>query len=400
MSNKSKGELMRALNFEVVAQNYESHPRFRFDEASWSCNPLLIKKFEKYYGIDRSKVGRLSFNRCVKVVNQLFHELQDQTQTEEELLFLLELKNYILQFLQEEYAFRKRINRRRSSEDFNRLEEDAYYFETLSKESISEILKIGAELLEGFKHNAKLGKLKRSDLSENSGKSISQICKILDHEFEKNKTFSRISDYVGIKYNRTGASLELSVAGSTWWQDTVNDSQSPKTVYAHLDESVYLPKAIVYLSNVTDSNGPTTLYPSKYDELTVPILADIFGRVIGKVGSADDSKLKKYYDKPYHQSSGSRTFRQHFMKLPRALRMNSHFGWDVIPGSELEKNLAVSEIPMLGGPGKTIVFDGSRLLHRGGLILDGERLVLQVVFYPQLKFSVKLKQKLNSIIRF
>jgi hypothetical protein len=34
---------------------------------------------------------------------------------------------------------------------------------------------------------------------------------------------------------------------------------------------------------------------------------------------------------------------------------------------------------MLGNAGKFVVFDGSKLLHRGGLIEKGERIVLQVV---------------------
>jgi hypothetical protein len=80
--------------------------------------------------------------------------------------------------------------------------------------------------------------------------------------------------------------------------------------------------------------------------------------------------------------------------------MSSHFGWDILPGSDLEANLAQSEIAMTGGPGKTIVFDGSRLLHRGGLITEGDRLVLQVVFYPQLPLLEKVKQKLRVFMKF
>jgi len=68
------------------------------------------------------------------------------------------------------------------------------------------------------------------------------------------------------------------------------------------------------------------------------------------------------------------------MALPTSLRFNSHFGWDVLPSSEVEARVASREVVMTGPPGTAIVFDGARLLHRGGLIDSGERIVLQVIF--------------------
>lgn len=68
------------------------------------------------------------------------------------------------------------------------------------------------------------------------------------------------------------------------------------------------------------------------------------------------------------------------MRLPECLRFNSHMGWDVMPESSLEKALVGMERKMLGPAGTFIAFDGARLLHRGGLMQDGERLALQVIF--------------------
>jgi hypothetical protein len=394
------GENVGALSFQQIIDNYSNHPKFNFLNSCWTINSRLLVDFEEVYGPSRTHLKARNYKKCVRITNKIFVELEGQITNTEEAWFLEELQEFVLQFLKVEYEFRSKIQLRRKNITHNLLFDQAFYFDQLSSESIVKINQLSNDLVARFKLNASKGAMKRSDLSENSGEVISKICKILDGEFRSNGTFSKITEYVGIDYNYTGASLELSVAGSTWWQDTVNDIDTPKTVYAHLDESVYLPKAIVYLSEVNENNGPTTLYPNKYDELNVPIFADIVGRVISNVGSRDDSKLKEFYSKPYHQSSGSKNFREHFSKLPQEIRMSSHFGWDILPGSDLEANLAQSEIAMTGGPGKTIVFDGSRLLHRGGLITEGDRLVLQVVFYPQLPLLEKVKQKLRVFMKF
>jgi hypothetical protein len=85
------------------------------------------------------------------------------------------------------------------------------------------------------------------------------------------------------------------------------------------------------------------------------------------------------------------------MSLPRELRFNSHFGWDVIPGSELESRMKSEELVMTGSAGKFIVFDGSQLLHRGGLIESGERIALQVVFYSGSKWLNRLSSAFKSL---
>jgi hypothetical protein len=93
---------------------------------------------------------------------------------------------------------------------------------------------------------------------------------------------------------------------------------------------------------------------------------------------------------------GSINFRKHFMKLPNNLRFNSHLGWDIIPESPLESEIAEAEEILLGEAGTFIVFDGSKLLHRGGLIEAGERIVLQVVFTQKASFLKRLILKIQS----
>ena len=126
-------------------------------------------------------------------------------------------------------------------------------------------------------------------------------------------------------------------------------------------------------------------------------LQEMVGRVVGIVGSHAGSPLKDYYAKQYHQSMNSERFRRHFMRLPECLRFNSHMGWDVLPDSALEYQLAGCEHKMTGPAGTFIAFDGARLLHRGGLMQEGERVALQVIF-SDLTFAERVVGKVKRVL--
>jgi hypothetical protein len=53
---------------------------------------------------------------------------------------------------------------------------------------------------------------------------------------------------------------------------------------------------------------------------------------------------------------------------------------------------------MVGAPGTFIVFDGARLLHRGGMVRSGERIALQVIFSSATKTS-RVLGKIKRVIR-
>ena len=118
------------------------------------------------------------------------------------------------------------------------------------------------------------------------------------------------------------------------------------------------------------------------------------GRVIDHVGSKSESKLRNIYNYNVEQKFQCEVFKSHFYKLPSSLRFYSHFGWYVEPESKLENLMVKNEIKMMGNKGKYIVFDGAKLLHRGGLIENENRIALQIVFGPKLNI---FKRVLNKI---
>jgi hypothetical protein len=381
--------------------NYLKHDAFRFTEPALTLNPILLNKFNSILRNSREKITRARFHEAKKLHKEILHELLSQCTDDNFLtLFLVELFDQVETYLDDEFSFRARVVESEFSDELGEaLGSEAFYYGRLDETTLTQISNLILQDIQIFRNRAAAGHMKRSDLSINDGETVSKISSILNGEFKRNGTFHRISNYVGIRYSYVGVSLELSVSGSTWWKNAIEGVATPKTMYAHLDESIFAPKAIVYLSEVTEGNGPTCSYPHIYDQLENNTLQDIIGRVIGSVGNNPTSKLHDYYSKSYHQSMSSRNFRKHFMKLPETLRFNSHFGWDILAGSEFESQIAEREEVLLGPAGTFVVFDGSRLLHRGGLIEEGERIVLQVVFWPKPTLIEQIKRILKKVNR-
>ena len=395
---------------ELMNASYGNHPAFPKPEIeNLELNVELVNQFNDEYGNPKiyinTKLLEQKRNNLLNLNSEIFNSLATQMNDKMLKLFFLYLGEAVANFLEEEFEFRKKVVARSRKatnlhieERVRNLEIESFFFGKLSEHATNHILKISESTLNEFRQNVSLGKVSRNDLSINQGDVIRKIGWIIDKEFRKSHVFEAVSDFFGINYDHTGASLELSTERSTWWKNKLNDSMPPRTMYAHLDEAFFAPKSIVYLSEVNESSGPTSCYPKLYKELKNNPLQDIIGRVVGTVSSRRE--LVNFYKSEYHQAFSSMQFRKHFMSIPENIRFNSHFGWDVLPNSDLESTMVEKESVMLGNAGDFIVFDGAQLLHRGGLITKGERVVLQVVFYPKSKveLSTKVKWQIQKFI--
>jgi hypothetical protein len=315
--------------------------------------------------------------------------------------FINELFSSITDYINSHNGYRPRLSKQtnQKSDSLSQLlMKKNCFFQDMDPDTLNSILDLTEPLFNEFREKALDGKRARSDLSMNSGSIVAGVSKLVDQEFKQRGVFEAVSNFIGIDYDHTGCSIELSVSGSNWWKNNMSQVEPPKTMYAHLDETKFAPKAILYLSDVNEKNGPTSYYPGLYGKFENNALKDIVGRVIGNVGSNSSSVLHSFYQRAYHQPFSSQEFRQHFMRLPQEMRFNSHFGWDVLPDSEIELEMVNLEEKMLGRAGHYIVFDGAMLLHRGGLIEEGERKVLQIVFWPKLTRIERFKSKAKYLI--
>lgn len=393
--------------------SYREHPAFSFGGQVWDAPVDELEAFNKTYETVRQHASVLSAASLVELRIDLLHSLDGvfaflhlQATDEYEERFLFELKNACIRLLDDElgwYAKPPRtgfvdLTNRHVRQDVIRMQSGRHFFGRLSEAAVAELRFLSTQELGKFRANAEAGRLKREDLSVNAGATVRAIRAVLNREFKAAGVLDAVSAYTGRKTQVSGLALELSVPQASWWKNTIAGlERPPHTLYAHLDETISCPKSIIYLSDVTEKNGPTGCYPGAYEAMQLNPLQEMIGRVVGTVGAGDDSPLKDYYGKQYHQSVSSESFRRHLMRLPECLRFNSHMGWDVLPGSELESQLAASEHKMTGPAGTFIVFDGACLLHRGGLMQEGERVALQVIF-SDLTFTQRVVGKVKRML--
>jgi hypothetical protein len=270
---------------------------------------------------------------------------------------------------------------------------------SISEDGVRKINKAISGLVDGFRENAKAGRTKRTELSQNTGLVVRRVVYLLNKEFEKNGILQVMTRYMNKEMVVIGLAVELSVPNANWWKvDYQVYEQVPKTLYFHFDESIAYPKAIVYLTDVNERTGATSCSPNFVKNSDMSHLQFLIGRAITCVGKEDNPRLRSFYDHKYHQTFGCPLFRTDFSSLPDELRFSSHFGWDVIPGSELETFLLKDEQKIVGKAGTFIAFDGGLLPHRGGLILEGDRIALQVIFGEKISIYKRIQNKLKKYL--
>lgn len=388
---------MNVVDLQIpLESNYARHAKFRFGRPPWQLDTALVSAFDSAYlamEAFQSSLTRTqsvaSRQSCLAMLDAVFDALKGQVSDAHEAGFLEELQGESRRLLAEELDHLHAASTRQFvrfaspavQDDAMRLATDRHYFGALREPVVKEILALGADEVATLRARAAAGRLTRDDLSFNSGPVIRRIVRVLNREFRSLGVLDAVGAYLGRRASVTGLALELSVPQADWWTNPLEGmARPPRTLYAHLDESISLPKSIVYLSDVDASNGPTSCYRHAYEGLGLRPLQAIVGRILANVGNGKDSPLREYYGRQYHRPMSSERFREHFMRLPAAMRFNSHLGWDVDPDSELERALTECERTMTGRAGTFIVFDGARLLHRGGMVQQSERLALQVIF--------------------
>jgi hypothetical protein len=375
---------------------------FGFDEYYTKLKSLTTNKSDL-------EAQKLEIN-CINSLNKIFETILNQTKSVREKLFIQDLYYHASRILKEDLSvFTKRAEvvnsfvkkKDKNCDDlYHSFAKQKFIQGKISKNTVDTINKSIKNLVEAFRNNAKNGKTTRDDLSVNNGSIVRDIRSLLNKEFANDCTLEILHSYMGVRLKVTGLAIELSVPNSNWWRvnHSVYDRQ-PSTTYFHFDESLAHPKAILYLSDVTERNGATSCAPSFVENSKMSKLQFLIGRAIICVGKDDNPVLHKYYNHKYHQVFGCPVFKNDFSRLPEELQFSSHFGWDVIPETPLENFLMKDEIKIIGEAGTYIAFDGGELPHRGGLLMEGERVALQIVFGIEKPFYKKVINKIKSVLK-
>ena len=187
---------------------------------------------------------------------------------------------------------------------------------------------------------------------------------LVDKLFKMHGVFDAVS-----KYNRTKANLKLDTVAlhvarpnDTHHYQTLSDVPgSPKTISFHMDPKFNVMKAIVYLNEVTDSNGPFTTVP-KSNRWYHPE----FERII-----ACGNSVGNYLSSPDHRKAMS--------IFPDVMTKNVIMGRYFEDGSDNSNILLNNMHKYTSEEADCILFDPAQTIHRGGLCDQGERANLQII---------------------
>lgn len=350
--------------------------------------------FNNYRKLEKEDIER-SFDSLYNTAKIIFTSLKNKSTDQNFLFYIHELKKlFKLELFEYKKFFLKNGGKEINLE--NVLYQKKFFFGNLQSNTLNKILNITNKYKKKFEYNISKNLCSREHLTINTGFNIKKIIKILNKEFDQNGVNNTVSEYIGIKFKVIGCAIELSTPKSTWWKASKDNLISSDTIYAHIDQSLICPKAICYLSDVEIDNGPTSFYPKLYEELQLNFFQNIFGRIHMNIGINKNSKFYQIYKNEPSRLNESSKKLYNISKIPKNIFFDSHLGWYVKKNSKLEKNFLEKENFMIGKKGLFVVFDGSRLFHRGGCIKQNSRLVLQVTFGEKINIFHKIIRKINK----
>lgn len=206
------------------------------------------------------------------------------------------------------------------------------------------------------------------------------------------------SEYRKCKMEFLYASLELSRPTHRWYKDCYEDVGLPtsKTVTMHYDYESTMMKAMIYLTPVAEINGATGVVAGSHLWKRSPFLFAFLNEL--------DHQYPNVYPNRHNEEDYYRPRfkyldeRERFANLPKVLQGTSHFGDDVLDNSPLSEFLLKNEIRFVSDAPECLLFDGPQAIHRGGMVLEGERIALQLAFRMREDFAF-LKRVMRKVKR-
>lgn len=175
--------------------------------------------------------------------------------------------------------------------------------------------------------------------------------------------FATAERYLGHSVSLVDVNPQINDPSDDFWRRVFPDLQlgQPSCAYLHRDASGGDIKAIIYMSDVGPDNGPFG-YVRGSHLMKMSVTDDHIAEANDSNGLADTDQES----------------RRLFAALPSRLRQKGSFGNDVPDGSPLAGELLGSLWSITAPRGSVVVFD-TKGVHRGGMVVHGERRVITCV---------------------
>lgn len=170
--------------------------------------------------------------------------------------------------------------------------------------------------------------------------------------------------YLGRPARLIDVNPQINDVTDTFWRDIFPDAdlgELPATAYCHRDASGGDLKAIIYLSDVGGRNGPFS-YVLGSNRIRISRIDDL-------ICEANDGN---------GLGSTEPEARRRFAALPKKFRQKGAFGNDLTEASPLSKDINAGLWAIEAPKGSIVLFD-TKGIHRGGMVVEGERRVITCV---------------------
>ncbi len=173
-----------------------------------------------------------------------------------------------------------------------------------------------------------------------------------------------LSRYRGFALAFNNIFVHISDPDDVDWRNKFSDINlpDPKSVYMHFDSKIQRTKCLLYLTTVTADNGP---------------FCHIRGSNRIKTGFLE-YVTRKANDKSGLDGWEPQT-RRLFSALPKFFQHKSEFGNDLSDSDPETQKMLALERQFTTTDGNLLLFDTDSL-HRGGMIKEGQRIMLQIDF--------------------
>jgi hypothetical protein len=205
------------------------------------------------------------------------------------------------------------------------------------------------------------------------------------------------SQYIGYPLEFWFCSVILSHPEEIWFKNCYDDVGLPTSEAAlmHNDDGDDGLKVILYLGDVGPDQGPFGFIKGSHVWRRSPAQRNLIKCLDAALGARLGRSLadNAYY---YRTRFKLRAHRRDLLALPRALQGTTHFGDDVLDGSELSKRLLEQETRYTSETANCFVFDGGAGIHRGGLVDRGERWAFQIGLRPRPRLAQRVSRSLRG----